>query len=134
MEHNRRKFLQFLGYGSLLIGKATLLGPLSGCTKFKIPSLSPTSEDKLILAPGLNYSIIAKFGDSINEKEVFGFNNDYIDFLALSPNDLILWINHEYVHPLWVNGFERTKANMEKERKLQFARKSLLYKKLIFYV
>ncbi|MBC74586.1 MAG: alkaline phosphatase [Halobacteriovoraceae bacterium] len=118
MEHNRRKFLQFLGYGSLLIGKATLLGPLSGCTKFKIPSLSPTSEDKLILAPGLNYSIIAKFVDSINEKEVFGFNNDYIDFLALSPNDLILWINHEYVHPLWVNGYERTKANMEKERKL----------------
>lgn len=118
MVHSRRKFLQFLGYSSLLVGKVSMLGPLSGCNSFNIPATAPSSEDKLTLAPGLNYSIITKYGDPINQKEVFGFNNDYINFLALSPDDLILWVNHEYVNPVWVNGLDRTKANMEKERKL----------------
>jgi len=110
--------LQFLGYGSLAIGHGGLLTSLVGCSEFQIPQISPSLKDELLLAPGLSYSIVAKYEDPINESEVFGFNNDYINLIPLAHNDLLLWVNHEYVHPLWVGGYERTKKNVEAERKL----------------
>lgn len=112
---NRRAFLQFLGVSGVL---ASLPGcssnPLS-INSTTLPGMKPSQEDKLLTAEGLNYDILVKWGDKINATETFGFNNDFLAFHPLSEDSGLLWVNHEYVSPLFINGMERTKANVDKE-------------------
>jgi hypothetical protein len=106
---NRREFLQFLGVSSTL---ATLphLSAYSApqLPTSTLPTFGPSLEDKLLLADGLNYKILVRWGDKINSKESFGFNNDFIAFHPLDKNQGLLWVNHEYVNPIFINGEERT--------------------------
>ena len=117
-QYQRRDFLKFLGYGTIALSQATVFTSMLGCESKELQGINPSLKDDLLLAPGLSYSILASWGDPINEKEVFGFNNDYINIVALSPEDLIMWVNHEYIHPLFVSGMERSKENIEKEMPL----------------
>lgn len=115
MKYDRRDFIKFLGYGGAVLTNGALLSALAGCES-RIPAgIAPSFKDELILSPGLKYSFLATWGDAINDKEVFGYNNDYIDILPLSADDLIMWVNHEYIHPLFVSGMPRTKENIQKE-------------------
>ncbi len=117
-DSNRREFLKFIGVSS--IGLATF-PLLKGCSQLPLISNKgtfPTNEDELILRQGLNYQTLISWGDHINNSEIFGFNNDYISFYELSPTELILWVNHEYVNPLFVSGKERTKKNVDIEKSL----------------
>lgn len=112
---NRREFLQFLGASGVTLS----LLDLEGCTHTSastLPSLAPSLEDKLITLDGLNYKLLLSWGDQINSTQKFGFNNDFIAFHELGENSGILWVNHEYVHPLFIAGDERTKTNVDKER------------------
>lgn len=111
---NRREFLQFLGVSGVI---ATLPG--CSTSSFTSPthlSLPPSLEDKLITASGLDYKILIRWGDQINPKSKFGYNNDFIAFHPLEKNRGILWVNHEYVNPTFIAGVERTKSNIDKER------------------
>lgn len=111
----RRDFLKFLGYGSLSL---TSIGLIPSCSGVKIDSsMFPSTKDDLILAPGLKYDLVISWGDKMNAKEEFGFNNDYINIHPLASDKLIMWVNHEYTHPLFVSGLERTKKNIDKERR-----------------
>lgn len=113
---NRREFLQFLGISGVL---SSVPGCATSSLSFASASpswgLPPSLEDKLITSPGLNYKILIKWGDQINLKEKFGFNNDFIAIHPLTNNRALLWVNHEYVNPLFINGLERTKENVDKE-------------------
>ncbi len=112
---NRREFLQFLGVSGVI---ATLPGcsSSSSLTNSKaLPGLSASLEDKLRLAEGLNYKILIPWGEKINATEKFGFNNDFIAFHSLAKDRALLWVNHEYIHPLFIAGNDRTKANIDKE-------------------
>lgn len=111
---NRREFLQFLGVSGVL---ATLPG-CSTTSKVTQPllSLAPTLEDRLVTVSGLDYKILIRWGDKINSLEKFGYNNDFIAFHPLKDNRALLWVNHEYVNPLFIAGNDRTKANIDKER------------------
>lgn len=111
---NRRDFLQFLG----ATGVTLALFDLESCSHHSpISGLKPSTQDKIITAEGLEHKIMIKWGEAINSSEKFGFNNDFLAFHPLSEGKGILWVNHEYVHPLFIEGFERTKANIDKERK-----------------
>ena len=113
---NRREFLKFLGYGSLGLSQ---LGFLTACSSSKKKSaLFPSRKDDVVLENGLQYQTLISWNDPISKKEVFGFNNDYINIHALSPTELIMWVNHEYVNPLFVSGMERTKKNVDIEKSL----------------
>lgn len=111
---NRREFLQFLGVSGVL-------ATLPGCSTTPPstisfgPFLSPGIEDKLTTANGLNYKVLIKWGDSISPKAKFGFNNDFIAYHPLNKDRALLWVNHEYVNPLFINGMERTKQNINME-------------------
>lgn len=111
---NRREFIQFLGVSGVLAS-------LPGCST-KSPVTTPlaglprTLEDKLITLDGLNYKILIRWGDQINPTQKFGYNNDFIAFHSLEKDRGILWVNHEYVNPTFIAGYERTKANVDKER------------------
>ncbi len=118
---NRRDFVKFLG-GTLA------LVPLSSCSSLlktnsisvkEFKDLFPNKADDLVLAPGLKYEMLASWGDKINDKETFGFNNDYTAYFPIDENRGVLWVNHEYPDPKFVSGYEvgmaRTKAQMKKE-------------------
>lgn len=112
--YNRRDFLQFLGAASM----SSLL-PLSftSCEDQKlIKGPFPSFKDDLVLAHGLKYNILISWGDKISATDTFGFNNDYLEWVELSPTELILWVNHEYPNPLFISGVDRTKENIIKEQ------------------
>jgi secreted PhoX family phosphatase len=119
---DRRKFLRFLGTGTVALSNMGLISSLTSCTELELKPLtykymSPTFEDNLVLAQGLKYKTIISWGDKINSLETFGFNCDYITIEPISSTELLMWVNHEYANYLWVSGKERTKANIDKERR-----------------
>jgi len=144
MSYNRRQFISFLGKASV----GTVLFPhyLTSCGSTSTPikveditqdridelrklilkALPASDRDDLLLVDGLNYHTIIKWGDNISNKETFGFNNDFTCFIPLdesNPKDGLLWVNHEYINPLYIahqNGFtnDQTKksiAQIDKE-------------------
>lgn len=118
---DRREFLKFLGITTYSVSSLSILGSLTSCQSSSlkgIQGITPTYEDKLILAEGLSWNKIISYGDPLFKNEVFGFNNDYITYEPLNNNELIMWVNHEYVNPQFIGGFARTKRNMTRERHL----------------
>lgn len=126
----RRTFLNFLGRAT--VGSAAVYAGLPmfnfGCKPTKRPiaksisSIQPTQADDIVLAEGLNYDVLIKWDDPISETDRFGFNNDFIAFRPLdvsTPNDGIMWVNHEYTNSLFVSGYdkkkEKTLEQVEKE-------------------
>jgi secreted PhoX family phosphatase len=123
-EIRRREFLKFMGYSAVALGTTSLL---SSCDRKDKPmgaavvydghqTLKPNSDDDLVLAEGLKYHRVIDEGQPLNAVDTFGFNNDYIAYLPESKDTGILWVNHEYLNPLFIAGLERTKANIDKER------------------
>jgi len=111
---NRRDFLNFLGK-TITVGAATPLLSKAKLIEYinysNIKGIKPSNKDEVILADGLNYKILVSWKDKINKKDKFGFNNDYIAFLPGKTSDEgYLWVNHEYIHPL----FFSAKSNEEK--------------------
>ncbi|NAS10637.1 PhoX family protein [Poritiphilus flavus] len=131
MPYNRRKFISFLGKASM--GTAILPPFISSCgnladptektmetgqgvldrlKQLKLEGLAPSNKDDLLMAKGLDYHVIVRWGEALGPNASFGYNNDFTCFLPLSdddPTDGLLWVNHEYVNPLFVSGFDPTK-------------------------
>ena len=130
MSYNRRQFISFIGKASLgvaivppfLLGCGNnsnptthLINPsnktLNSLRKIVLEGIQASKKDDLLLAKGLNSHVIVKWGDAINDKDYFGFNNDFTCFIPLdneNPKDGLLWVNHEYVNPLFVSNFNHT--------------------------
>ena len=143
MGYSRRKFISFMGkagLGSVAIPQflvrcgSTTTPPLSFNTlskdrlrllkKVVLEGLLPSDKDDLLLANGLDYHTIVKWGDKISDKDSFGFNNDFTCFIPFddrNPKDGLLWVNHEYVNSLFVSDYDnntsqkRTIGQVDKE-------------------
>jgi len=145
-KYSRKEFLAFLGKAGI---GATVIPPfLMACgnnpkpnmvegqseeqleqlKKVLLEGLTPSNQDDLLLAKGLDYRVLMKWGDSISDQDTFGYNNDFTCFIPLdekNPKDGLLWVNHEYIHPLFVSDFNyrdfenprehRTKEHVDKE-------------------
>lgn len=131
---SRKEFLEFMGRGALGLASMTFMGGmLASCaglrkkgTGFSLQAIAPSSKDELLLADGLNYSILLKHGDALNKTEYFGDCNDFTAFIPLvssNPNDGLLWVNHEFLLPLFVSG-HRIQKN-EKRKKADVLREQL---------
>ncbi|MCB9340017.1 MAG: DUF839 domain-containing protein [Lewinellaceae bacterium] len=123
MNHlNRRTFLEFLGIGaaSVLAGGCFPSNKEKQTERAILKSLSPSAADQLELAEGLHYEVLVKWDDPISANARFGFNNDYLAFLPLdnnNPDEGLLWVNHEYVDPMFVSGyFEKNSANKTQDQ------------------
>ena len=138
MQYNRRKFITFLGKASLgamvtppfLIGCGNTANPSSKINStpddfllklkdFSIKGLEASDKDDLLLADGMDYHIIVKWGDKINEEDSFGFNNDFTCFIPFDeeyPTDGLLWVNHEYINPLFVSNFDSRNKEAKKTK------------------
>ncbi|WP_075342144.1 PhoX family protein [Tenacibaculum agarivorans] len=141
MGYDRRKFISFLGKAGIGVVVAPPL--LSSCgntttpskpealaevylTKLKevvLKNLAPSDKDDLLLTEGLEYHTIIKWGDPISNSDTFGFNNDFTCFIPLdknNPKDGLLWVNHEYINPLFVSDFDyRAYENPSKHRTVE---------------
>jgi len=139
MNYNRRTFLSFIGKASLgaaiapqfLIRCGNTTTPTKAITTMSdqrrkvledlvLEGLTPSDADDLVLAKGLNYHTIIKWGDPINDTDTFGFNNDFTCFIPLddnNPKDGLLWVNHEYVNPLYVSNFDASAYENPTEHK-----------------
>ena len=143
MKYNRRSFISFIGKASLgaivvppfLMSSGNSPSPITGekiaketlerLKKVVLKSINPSEKDDLVLANGLHYHPIIKWGDPINKFDTFGFNNDFTCFIPLddkNPKDGLLWVNHEYMNPLFVSDYnyrnknqKRTKEQVDKE-------------------
>lgn len=144
--YSRKEFISFLGKATLgamvappfLAGCGNTSTPASGekvsnqsLEKLKqliLEGLPASDKDDLQLAKGLDYHTVIKWGDKISDKDTFGFNNDFTCFIPLddkNPKDGLLWVNHEYINPLFVSDFNyrdyekpeehRTKEQVDKE-------------------
>lgn len=119
----RRDFIHFLGGLTAATGLASSIG----CSiKKKIPPIqglkAPLKEDQVILAPGLDYKILIKEGDSISPPLKFGTDNDFIQFIQLKDQSYGLWVNHEALTPPLISQRQRqetpSKAQYLMEREL----------------
>ena len=126
--YNRRQFMSFMGKASLgavimpqfLISCGNTTTPtnnfsniskerLEALKKLVLKGLNPSDQDDLLLANGLEYHTVIKWGDKINDTDTFGFNNDFTCFIPFddnNPKDGLLWVNHEYVNPFFVSDFD----------------------------
>jgi len=131
LKYNRRKFISFLGKAGLgavimpqfLIHCGNTTTPTKGFTtitkerleklkRLVLEGLLPSEKDDLLVANGLDYHTIIKWGDKISDTDTFGFNNDFTCFIPFNdtnPKDGLLWVNHEYVNPLFVSDFNPNK-------------------------
>ena len=111
----RREFLQFLGVSGIAL---SISDPLFAKTKKGskgFTPLPPGTEDKVQTISGLDHRILIRWGDKINATQKFGYNNDFIALHSLTKTSAILWVNHEYMNPIFVSGTERTKQNVDIE-------------------
>jgi len=114
---NRRNFLQFIGVTGLSLTLTEQLKVYGMGSPRNLPTLAPSLEDKFQTIEGINSEILISWGDKINSTERFGFNNDFLALHPLDKDRALLWVNHEYVHPIFIKGDERTKENIDAERK-----------------
>lgn len=89
--------------------------------------IGPTTEDELVLPEGYSYQVVAAWEDAMGENLAVGFNHDWVGYFPIdllekgssldnihtgflpsdSSNDEgLLVINHEYVNPLYVSGYD----------------------------
>lgn len=137
--YNRREFISFLGKAGLgaviapqfLINCGNTTTPtndfiniskerLKELKKLVLKELIPSDKDDLLLTNGLEYHPIIKWGDKISDTDTFGFNNDFNCFIPLdsnNPKDGLLWVNHEYVNPLFVSDFDANKYKNPSEHR-----------------
>lgn len=93
------------------VNAATPNSPASAANfNLNFESLAPTTADDLVLPKGYSYNVIRSWGDYVVGGEKFGFNNDFIAYFPIdmlqggnSSSDGLLWINHEYINPLFVS-------------------------------
>lgn len=141
MEYNRRTFISFLGKASLgaFIPAPLLMSCAHSETSIKttkitqerlrqltdviLEDLAPSNLDDLVLTKGLHSQVILKWGDAISNTDFFGYNNDFTCFIPFdktNPKDGLLWVNHEYINPLFVSDFDRNKyQNPQEHRTLE---------------
>lgn len=113
----RRNLIQFFGYSVLAGKQSNLIARENGLGLPTIKGIARSNHDDLLLADGLSHDILLRWRDRINPTEQFGFNNDFIALIEENESDGILWVNHEYVHPLFISSTERTNKNVDLERK-----------------
>lgn len=126
--YSRREFLHFMGRTSIMVGGTSLLLSEIACStktaqaRLPFKSLKPTLKDDFVLAQGFESKILIKWNDSINSKEVFGTNNDFLAFTAFKnkKDEGMLWVNHEDLNVCLFHNktpdYKRTREDVKKEQ------------------
>jgi uncharacterized protein len=102
--------------------------PRNGRSSFS--AIDPTDEDDIVLPEGFEYTIIRSSGDPLGGDRVYGDHNDFVAYFPAdaleggeNSEDGILWINHEYVNPMFWSDYtdpegatKKTKEQIAREK------------------
>lgn len=127
---SRRRFLEFLGRGTLAAVGLSALPLLEACQRVPLAApqpprlfdpLAPAIEDRLRLVEGLSYREVLRWEQPLREGLQVGMHNDYLAFFPLpgTPDEGLLWVNHEYITPALLHRFAappKTRAQFDRER------------------
>jgi hypothetical protein len=147
---SRRRFLTFLGTGSTALAAGSP-GVLTGCARSEeqnstkqesqsgesVPTggspsffkaIEPTDKDDLVLPEGFGNEIVRSAGDQLGGGLTYGDHNDFVAYFPIDvleggddSEDGILWVNHEYINPMFWSGYTDAE-NATKKTKAQIAR------------
>jgi secreted PhoX family phosphatase len=126
MPLTRRRFLTYLGlgtYAALSRGPGRAADAVFPLPRRKGPPpsffkpIAPSAADQLLLPEGCRYDLVCAWDAPLGSRgphgpERFGFNNDFLAYFPLDAlsggtnnTEGLLWVNHEYPHPLLVSGY-----------------------------
>ena len=81
-----------------------------GTASFK--PIEPSDSDELVLPEGFKYDIVRSAGDPLGDGLIYGDHNDYVAYFPIDAleggddsEEGILWVNHEYINPLFWSGY-----------------------------
>ncbi|WP_228041585.1 PhoX family protein [Planktothrix mougeotii] len=75
--------------------------------------------DDLVLPEGFTYDVIASWGDKVGNSR-FGYNNDYVAFVATGENEGFLTVNFEYISSgIWFETYEQVIGKPLSFKKIQ---------------
>lgn len=84
----------------LLTDRTALTKQVQDYSQFEI-------KDELVLPSGFTYDIIATWGDKVGDSR-FGYNNDYLSFIATGKDQGYLTVNHEYISAKpWIQTYQQ---------------------------
>jgi uncharacterized protein len=109
-------------------GEPTPTGVQAGGSPAFFKAIEPSDIDDLVLPEGFRYEIVRRSGDPLGGGLTYGDHNDFVAYFPIdileggdSSADGILWINHEYINPMfWSNYTDPEGAT--KKTKEQIAR------------
>ena len=143
---SRRHFLTFLGTGSAALAAGSggvLVGcaegeeqgsgaqpsqngeavQVGGNGRPSFGPVRPSADDDVVLPQGFKYDVVRSSGDSLGGDMVYGDHNDYVAYFPIDTldggddsEDGILWINHEYVNPMFWSNYTDPESATKKTR------------------
>jgi secreted PhoX family phosphatase len=92
-------------------------------------AIDPTDEDDIVLPEGFEYTLIRSSGDPMGGGLTYGDHNDYVAYFPIdaleggeNSEDGILWVNHEYINPMFWSGYSDPEGQTKKTKE-QIARR-----------
>jgi secreted PhoX family phosphatase len=102
-------------------------GQAEGVPSFFRP-IEPSDKDELLLPEGFKYEIIRSSGDPLGGGLTYGDHNDFVAYFPIDTleggndsADGILWVNHEYIYPMFWSDYTDTEGATKKTKE-QIAR------------
>ncbi len=102
--------------------------PAGGDGPYFFRPVEPTDADDVVLPDGFGYDLIRSSGDPLTGDGVYGDHNDFVAYLPIDAleggddsGDGILWVNHEYVNPMFWSDYTDTEGATRKTKR-QIAR------------
>jgi uncharacterized protein len=109
-------------------GESTPTGGKAGGSPAFFEAIEPSDKDDLVLPEGFGYEIIRSSGDPLGGGLIYGDHNDFVAYFPIDTldggddsEDGILWVNHEYINPMFWSDYTDTEGQTKKTRE-QIAR------------
>ncbi len=85
--------------------------------------VQPSEDDDIVLPDGFRYDVVRSSGDSLGNDQVYGDHNDFVAYFPTdaldggeNSGDGVLWVNHEYVNPMFWSDYTDTEGATKKTK------------------
>src|SRR5918992_1013157 len=109
-------------------GESAPTGGQAGGRQTFFEAIEPSDKDDLVLPGGFRYEIIRSSGDPLGGGLTYGDHNDFVAYFPIdtleggnNSEDGILWVNHEYINPMFWSDYTDTEGETKKTKQ-QIAR------------
>jgi secreted PhoX family phosphatase len=109
-------------------GESAPTGGQAGGSPSFFKVIEPSDKDDLVLPEGFSYEVIRSSGDPLGGGLTYGDHNDFVAYFPIdtleggnNSEDGILWVNHEYINPMFWSDYTDTEG-APKKTKEQIAR------------